>query len=245
MDFFINEFSKFALFWLLSYGLGNWVFYKNIKVNYTRKIYHFSLLFIPLFFSIYYPYDRNGLLGLVASFAFVWNLCPFLFRERVPFIKRCFLAIDRPEDRPHTLLWLFTQFLGSIMVIIVIAIISEVYFSISWPNIGLFVICLAMIGDGFAEPIGVRFGRHRYRTFALFTKKRYYRTIEGSLAVFISTIFVVLVFSYLFTGEQLFYALIILPISITLTEAFSPHTWDSPFLLGVAGLGTVAILSNF
>ena len=163
----------------------------------------------------------------------------------MPFIKRCFLAIDRPEDRPHTLLWLFTQFLGSIIVIIVIAIISEVYFSTSWSNIGLFVICLAMIGDGFAEPIGVRFGKHRYRTFALFTKKRYYRTIEGSLAVFISTIFVVLVFGYLFTGEQLFYALIILPIAITLTEAFSPHTWDSPFLLGVAGLGTVAILSNF
>jgi len=51
MNFFIAEFSKFALFWLLSYGLGNWVFYKNIKVNYTRKfiilVYCLYLCFFP------------------------------------------------------------------------------------------------------------------------------------------------------------------------------------------------------
>ena len=61
-------------------------------------------------------------------------------------------------------------------------------------NIGLFVICLAMIGDGFAEPVGIRFGKRRYKTFALFTRKRYFRTVEGSLAVFIATFFVVVVF---------------------------------------------------
>ena len=110
MNFIVAEVSKFVIFWLLSYGLGSWVFHKKIKVNYTRKIHHFSLLFIPLFFSIFYPYDRSGLLGLVASFAFIWTLFPFLFREKVPIINRCFMGIDRPEDRPYTLLWLSTQF---------------------------------------------------------------------------------------------------------------------------------------
>ena len=218
---------------------------KNIKVNYTRKIAHFSLLFIPLFFSIYFPYDRSGILGLFASFAFVWTLFPFLFRAKVSFIRRCFMSIDRPEDRPHTLLWLFTQFLASIFVIIPFVIVSDVYFNVRWEDIGLFVLCLAMIGDGFAEPVGVRFGKIRYNTFALFTKKRYHRTVEGSLAVFISSIVVTSIFSFLFTGNQLFFAFIILPIGITLIEAFSPHPWDSPFLLTGAGVGTVAILYYF
>lgn len=245
MNFIVAEVSKFVIFWLLSYGLGSWVFHKKIKVNYTRKIHHFSLLFIPLFFSIFYPYDRSGLLGLVASFAFIWTLFPFLFREKVPIISRCFMGIDRPEDRPYTLLWLSTQFLASIIVIIPVIIVSEVYFNIRWDKIGLFVLCLAMIGDGFAEPIGVRFGKIKYKTFALFTKKRYYRTIEGSLTVFISSIIVIAIFSFLFTSNQLFIAFFILPITITLIEAFSPHTWDSPFLLGGAGIGTIGILYYF
>jgi len=243
MNFLITEISKFFLFWVLSYVLGNLVFHRNVKVNYTRKIHHFSLLFIPLFFATYFPYDRNWVISLIGSLAFVWTLFPFIFREKNTFIQRCFLGIDRPEDRPHTLSWLFTQFLASIMVIIPIAIVSEVSFDIAWENIGLFVICLAMIGDGFAEPVGIRFGKRRYKTFALFTRKRYFRTVEGSLAVFIATFFVVIVFNDLFTSEQFLYAILILPLAITLTEALSPHTWDSPFLLGVSGLSVIGILS--
>jgi hypothetical protein len=94
-----------------------------------------------------------------------------------------------------------------------------------------------MIGDGFAEPIGVRFGKIKYKTFALFTKKRYYRTIEGSLTVFISSIFVTSIFSFLFTSNQLFIAFFILPITITLIEAFSPHTWDRPIFYSGLELG--------
>ena len=243
MNFLITEISKFLLFWVLSYVLGNWVFHRNVKVNYTRKIHHFSLLFIPLFFATYFPYDRSGIISLIGSLAFVWTLFPFIFREKNTVIQRCFLGIDRPEDRPHTLLWLFTQFLASIMVIIPIAIVSEVFFDIAWENIGLFVICLAMIGDGFAEPVGVRFGKRRYKTFALFTRKRYFRTVEGSLAVFVSTLLVVIVFNGLFTSEQFLYAILIFPLAITITEALSPHTWDSPFLLGVSGLGVISILA--
>ena len=76
-------------------------------------------------------------------------------------MKRCFLGVDRPEGRPHTLLWLFIQFLASVILIIPIAIVSEISFDIAWKNFGLFVICLAMILDGFAEPVGIKFGKKR------------------------------------------------------------------------------------
>ena len=49
MNFLITEISKFLLFWILSYALGSWVFHRNVKVNYTRKINHFAIFFLPVF----------------------------------------------------------------------------------------------------------------------------------------------------------------------------------------------------
>ena len=94
----------------------------------------------------------------------------------------------------------------------------------------------AMIGDGLAEPIGVRFGKLRYKTYALFTKKRFFRTVEGSLTVFFSTIGVLFWFGDLFTEKEFIYAIGLLPLSLMITEAVSPHTWDGPFLSGISGI---------
>jgi len=243
INFLLLESVKFFLFWLLAFVLGSWVFYYNIKVNYTRKIHHFSLLFFPLLIANFFPYNGNSILGLVGAFAFVWTLSPFYFRKDIYFLERCFLSFDRPEDRPFTLLWIFTQFFASIFIVISVAVSVEIYLGISWEKIGLLVVCLSMIGDGLAEPIGVRFGRIKYKTYALFTKKRYFRTLEGSLAVLVSTILVIIWFKGLFTDQQFLYALCILPLTLTLTEAISPHTWDGPFLSGVSGISVSLILA--
>ena len=47
------------------------------------------------------------------------------------------------------------------------------------------------IGDGLAEPIGIRFGKHRYKARALWYEGRlcsgtFHRTLEGSACVFFS-----------------------------------------------------------
>lgn len=64
------------------------------------------------------------------------------------------------------------------------------------------------------------------------------------MVVFIATFFVVVDFNNPFTSEQFLYAILILPLAITVTEALSLHTWDSPFLLGVSGLSLIGILTN-
>ena len=243
INFLLLESVKFFSFWLLAFVLGSWVFYYNVKVNYTRKIHHFSLLFFPLLIANFFPYNGNSILGLVGAFAFVWTLSPFYFRKDIYFLERCFLSFDRPEDRPFTLLWIFTQFFASIFIVISVAVSVEIYLGISWEKIGLLVVCLSMIGDGLAEPIGVRFGRIKYKTYALFTKKRYFRTLEGSLAVLVSTILVTIWFKGLFTDQQFLWALCILPLTLTFTEAISPHTWDGPFLSGVSGISVSLILA--
>jgi len=98
------------------------------------------------------------------------------------------------------------------------------------------------IGDGLAEPVGIRFGRHAYQTRALFTKKRYTRTLEGSACVFVTSIIAVLLYNPLLSPSQFIAALLIIPILMTLAEAFSPHSWDSPFLFLVGGLSLAGIL---
>ena len=236
MTFFLLELVKFISFWALAFILGNWVHNYKIKVNYTRKIHHFFLLFFPIFLMGHFPHQRSELMGLVGAFGFSWTLLPFYFRKNNFFIQRCFLSLDRPEDRPHTLLWLYTQFFATIGIVIAVAISVEIYFGIFWTDIGLLVVCLIMIGDGLAEPIGVRYGRIKYKTYALFTKKRFFRTVEGSLTVFISTVVVLFWFGDLFTKKQFIHAIALLPLTLTIIEAISPHTWDGPLLSGVSGI---------
>jgi dolichol kinase len=89
------------------------------------------------------------------------------------------------------------------------------------------------IGDGLAEPVGIRFGRLKYKTYALFSKRKYVRTIEGSACVFITSIIVIFLFKSYFSPAEFICALIVIPIAMTLAEAFAPHTWDTPFLFFV------------
>ena len=138
-----------------------------------------------------------------------------------------FLSFDRPEDRPNTLLWLSTQLIVGYLILIPIIIY---FYKIGYETLILLPILVNGIGDGLAEPVGVRFGRLKYKTFALFTKIKYERTIEGSACVFFTSIIVILFFRSEFTSSELILAIILFPIIMTLAEAFAPHTWDTPFL---------------
>ena len=101
---------------------------------------------------------------------------------------------------------------------------------------------IAGIGDGLAEPVGVRFGKRTYKVYALFTDRKYTRTLEGSLCVFASGILAVALHIEVLNQQQFILALLIIPIVMALAEALSPHTWDGPFLYLVGGASTVLVL---
>ena len=86
------------------------------------------------------------------------------------------------------------------------------------------------IGDGLAEPEEVRFGRIKYKTYVLFSKITYERTVEGSACVFFTSIIVIIFFHSGFTSSEFVCALIIFPIVMTLAEAFATHTRNTLFL---------------
>jgi len=237
MDFIMNYITNFGINFVIWYVGGLSVLKKGVKTNYTRKIDHFSLMLIPfLLTSIRSRPSGGGSPGGNNLFSLIAGILPGLswlsifikpIRERVNAINTAFLSIDRPEDRPYTLLWLTTQTIANYIV----AILGSAYLmTINRMELIFIVIIINGIGDGLAEPIGVRFGKHKYKTYALFTKKKYVRSLEGSACVFITALIAIVLFSKSFSPIQFVVALVTIPIVMTLAEAFSPHTLDNPFL---------------
>ena len=240
MDFIVNYITRFSINFVIWY-VGGLLVKRGVKTNYTRKVNHFSLLIIPFLLGAGRPSRHsdggstggndlfNLAIGLLSSlFWFLIFIKPI--RARVNAINTAFLSIDRPEDRPYTLLWTSTQTAANYLVSI---LLSAYLMSIHRMELIFVVIIINGIGDGLAEPIGVRFGRHKYETYALFTKKKYTRSLEGSACVFITALITLILFGKSFNPIQFIVALITVPIVMTLAEAFSPHSWDNPFLFVV------------
>jgi len=240
-NFWISEGIKVIAFFCITFALGKWLVQKGVKVNYTRKIFHFVFFFFPLFTATLFPYEFSIKLTMLSGCVLL--ACLLLMyqpiRHRSNFLTTAFSSIDRPEDRPFTLIWVSTQLLATYLVLTLMLIWltrydKAVLISITW--------FIAGVGDGLAEPIGVRFGKRSYKVHALFTDRKYTRTIEGSLCVLISGIIAVLLHNELLNQYELILSLLIIPIAMTLAEALSPHTWDGPFLYLVGGVSTVLVL---
>lgn len=232
---------KVIIFVSLAFWLGRAVLLHGFHVGYSRKILHFSMLFVPVAIDSSRGISAGSSLSLMNIFTnavltlgllslFMANL-----RARFTFLEQAFHSIDRPEDRPYTLFWLVSQ--AAIAYLIMLMAVVLIPPPLLEPSL-LIPLSVIAFGDGLAEPIGVRFGKHKYRTTALFSKNTYVRSIEGSLCVFIATILAVLWYRSHFNDNQFVILLLMLPLLMTLTEAKSPHTWDTPFLL-VVGISTI------
>lgn len=242
LTFFQNQTVQFILLHVIAFFEGLMVIKGGIKVNYTRKLNHFFVFFLPFVIKMYLPYDENLLTMVLMVVVSLSSLIIYIkpIRTKVNLFGTMYAAFDRPEDRPHTLKWLFTQYLATYIV----AVPLYFYFhSIQMPRLLLILIFVNGIGDGLAEPVGVRWGKHKYKVRALFTKQTYTRSIEGSACVFITSVLVLIGFKDVFTTNQLIAALILFPISVTLAEAYSPHTWDSPLIFLVGGIILIGILN--
>ncbi|MFO7874718.1 MAG: hypothetical protein R6U62_09575 [Bacteroidales bacterium] len=231
--FFVNQAFKLLALYLVQYGCGLLAVYKSVKVNYTRKISHFCLFLIPLFLDEVIVYERTIGVFLVGAVISIGTLLIYIapVRQRVSAVNMMFSGFDRPEDRPMTLFWLSTQVIAGYLVIIPFLVLYVYY---DMEHLILLPLLITAIGDGLAEPVGVRFGRHRYQVRALFSDKKYYRTLEGSACVFIVSAAIIALYHASLSLPQFVAAMVVIPAAMTLTEAFSPHTWDTPtlFLVG-------------
>ncbi len=240
-NFWALEFIRTIALVATAWGLGWLVLERGWKVNYTRKILHFILFFLPIFLAPYFPFEAGTGTTLLSGSTFLLAILSMVkpVRERFAFPRVAFAALDRPEDRPFTLLWLTTQVLATYVVLIGVLVWLDGYERVTLIYI---TVIIAGIGDGLAEPVGVRFGRHTYTTRALFSDRRYTRSMEGSACVLLSGILACVLMRDQLVGAEFWIALAIIPAAMTLAEAWSPHTWDSPFLYLTGGATTVLTL---
>ncbi len=239
-EFWLHHAIFYALLFLIHYACGLLVIHRNFKVNYTRKINHFAFFFLPPLLSLAIEYTYSP-----ATF-FIDLICVFIFltffikplRNKVRVLSIMFCSFDRPEDRPFTLTWLYTQFIASYLVLIPLLVYFE---SREMLPLVMIIIIANGVGDGLAEPVGIRFGKKKYTTYAFFTKQTYVRSYLGSTCVFVTTVIAILTFHQYFNATQLVAALLAMPILITLAEAFSPHTWDSPLIYAAGGVSLIGI----
>lgn len=241
VNFWLIEAIRTAVLFLAAFVLGLWVLRGGIRVNYTRKILHFLLFFVPLTLAAYLPYPGDYVTVVLSGLVFLASILALSepLRSRSRFLATVFAAFDRPEDRPYTLRWLTTQTFATYVVLIAMLVWLQQYDRV--PLIYITVL-VAAIGDGLAEPVGVRFGRHTYRTRALFTDRTYTRSLEGSACVLMSAVLAIFLMRSQLESTQFFLALLVIPVAMTLAEAWSPHTWDGPFLYLAGGASTVAVL---
>jgi phytol kinase len=236
--FWFAELLKMVILGGIAYGCGLLVQHREVKVNYTRKINFFALYLVPMLVDRLFTTVNTPAAAAVRAVFFMLLMAFFLkpIRENLKLAHTMFLSYDRPEDRPHTMFWLTTQLLAGYAVLIPMQILFR---KLGFAELIFIPILIHGFGDGLAEPVGVRFGKHKYSCRSLFNKRRYTRSLEGSSCVFIAGLVAVLLFHASFTPAQFIAALLVVPMGMTLAEAFSPHTWDTPYMFLV---GTVSLL---
>ncbi|OQR99528.1 hypothetical protein THRCLA_06491 [Thraustotheca clavata] len=202
----------------------------TFKVNYTRKLQHFAAFTVPLLFNSY----DNSLLALAWGDFYIL-LCFLLlikpFRESSKFLMLQFNSFDRPEDRPHTLKWIVAGNIapGMLLIIFFQCLIES--------DLVYLIIFITAIGDGLAEPIGIRYGQHKYETHGCFSARLYVRSWEGSACIFLTAMALpAMQYADFDNFNQVVAAMLILPPTMAYAEAVAPHTIDTPILMSTCGM---------
>jgi len=205
---------------------NNW-----FKVNYTRKIQHFAAYLVPLLSP---PTAPLGILphlweSLFVLFMFLVLIKPI--REFSTFFMLQFNSLDRPEDRPNTLKWIILgNMLPGLLLITIFKQLFETHLHL--PLLASIVVLTVAIGDGLAEPVGTYLGKKKYIVPSWNLKHRYVRSYAGSACVYIAAVVFLLLFKSQFANPQEFWSAIILfPPIMTLSEAFAPHSMDTPVMM--------------
>ena len=235
----IPLFWALLFIWAIPLELWNW------KTNYTRKGTHFTaqvaLLVILIAGASDTATETESINQVLAQLFYsapiqFWASLPYLstIRHRIAFFRFGFRSQDRPEDRPNTLFWNAIQ----ISTTLCFQLLMTLYYTNQDKDLfPLIPVLVVGLGDGAAEPVGVKFGKHKYTTYGCCTSQKYTRSLEGSACVFfVSVIACAIALPDFESALQAGLAFLLIPISLTLTEAWSFHTLDNVCIYIVAWL---------
>ncbi len=231
---------------VFSYVIQNY----KVKINYIRKLAirpwrKLKIYVIGIFFVVAEQDAAHVILMLFCLDQMKTIVTESnVMRRHVAIFAYAFVAWDRIEDRPYTLRYdMLEDILRFAVYFPFILLLGKASVIVMIPNL------INEFGDGLAEPVGIRFGKHKYRCKSLWYQGKFWhgefqRSLEGSAMVFLVSIIVLLAYGDLFTTTQLVFSVMLLPIIMTLAEAYSPHTNDGP-LLALVGCSFLSLTLHY
>ncbi len=196
-------------------GTAGYLNKKGMQDGYTRKIFHFVGFISIVAFLKYAPFPI-AIIFIVIGTIYVGIACfsgkKFLWYE----------GIKRKSDSPNELLYVVLPMFSVIFGLG----FGLILFERSLVQMGM--LCVA-IGDAIAEPLGVRFGKHKYKVYSL-TGRPSERSLEGSLAVLFSCAAII----FITTNNPILS--LITGLILAFIEAISPRGTDNFTVLFVAAM---------
>ncbi len=196
-------------------GFAGWLKRRGVRTGYTRKTFHF------LIFGTVAALQGLGGTPAVCLFGAMCSLTVFfaVWRGRGNLFYE---AMAREKDEPHR-----THF---ILVPYFTTLVGGLASSLLFGPLAIAGFLVAGLGDAIGEPVGARFGKHRYRVFSRAAVPAT-RSLEGSAAVCLASAcalaLAVAASPQLALGALGWYKIAAIAVISALTEAISPHGWDN------------------
>lgn len=224
-DFFVENFptgkslvlgGPLGLAWsFAALGIAGRLKRRGTRTGYTRKIFHFLIFTTAAILQVRLGTPAVCLFGgactLVVFFA-VWRGPGNLLYE----------ALAREKDEPHRTYFILVPYFTTLA--------GGLASSLLFGPLAIAGFLVAGLGDAIGEPIGARFGKHRYRVFSRSAVPAT-RSLEGSAAVFgmsvLALALAVAASPHLALGPLGWFKILTIAAISALTEAVSPHGWDN------------------
>ncbi|HID72119.1 MAG TPA: hypothetical protein EYP29_05180 [Thermoplasmata archaeon] len=223
--------------WNLSFILGMNYFAgwlkraKGWKTNYTRKVTHISNFSFLMMLTWFGGYTATLIFALLMI---AHGIGIFIAGDGNIFYE----AVAREQDEPYRAFYIVMPTVATIIAVL----LNRAFFG-PFASVGYLV---SGWGDASGEPVGVRFGKHKYRVPTI-TGISCTRSYEGSAAVFFMSFFAAtfsLVFLLDVSPILSIVAALVAAAGSTVVEAISPHGFDN-FTLQLTSVALVWAVIHF
>lgn len=185
----------------------------NWKVGYTRKFFHFLIFAMAGVIQYWQGIGGVFILGWAVTLWIVY----ILWKEND---TKYYSLLGRPKDAPHVSRYIVYPYLATFLG----GVVNNLFFPPISTIAGYLV---AGLGDAAGEPAGTKWGRHQYPVFNWGSKVKSYRSLEGSLAVFLVCMIAFALPMYFYDLSTEWYKIIIAALVAAIVEGISPHGWDN------------------
>lgn len=207
----------YSILYITLFGISEFLFYrKKKKVEYTRKFVHICTGLIALSFP-FFIIAFWQMIVLCGSFLLLMTIC-----EKMNWLK----SITSVERKSYGS-WLFA------LIVLVCFWVQQQFDSTLYYYLPILILS---ISDPLAALIGKKLN---YKPLAVFGQTK---TLGGSLAFFVSSLFILTCFYFQYKEVLLYLPLF--AISLTLAEFFSTKGWDN-FTIPLGAIANIFIITHF